>query len=415
MKRVTMNTKIKNSDTLKPDLTLNPDGKYNGKEMAYVLQALDSSNVANKKKSWTQRFEEEFCKMMGIKYAIACNSGTSGLHAALVAAGVKAGDEVISPALTVVMDAFATIHVCATPVFADINPDTFTIDPKDLQRKITSKTKAIITVSLQGISVDMDPVMDMAQKHNILVIEDSAQMMLGKYKGRMAGTLGHIGVFSFENKKHMTCGSEGGMIVTNDEKIAQRARKFAGIGYKHMTATGGRTSLAIEDVQDPAYERFDTVGLNYRMTEVSAAIGLAQLERIHFLVSRRQAVAKMFDEAIADCDWIVKQKIPHGYVHSFYTYAVKYYGKDRKGVPWKEFYNRYKSMGGDGFYGACQVPYLEPVFKNLVVNGIRYEKGICPMAEKIQPIIMQFKTNYRNLDEAKTKAELLNKLINQLG
>ena len=396
------------------DLTKNPYGKYNGKEMEYILQVLDSDNPVNKEESWTQRFEEEFCKVMSVKYAITCNSGTSGLHAALIAAGVGPGDEVISPALTVIMDAYAIIHVGATPVFADVDPETYTIDPRDVPKKITPKTKAIITVSLQGIPVDIDPIMKIAEENNIMVIEDSDQTVLGMYNGRIAGTLGHIGVFSFENKKHLTCGSEGGMIVSNGEKLAQRARKFAGIGYKHMTATAGRTSLALSKVQDPAYERFDTIGLNYRMTEVSAAIGLAQLERVHSLVSRRQDIAKMFDEAVEDCDWIVKQKIPNGYIHSYYTYAVNYFGDDKIGITWKEFYNRYREMGGDGFYGACKIPYLEPVFRNLEINGVTYKKGFCPVAEEIQPKIMQFKTNYRNLDIAKRKTEILRKLINSI-
>ena len=304
------------------DPTKNPYGKYNGKEMEYVLQALDSDNPVNKEKPWTQRLEELFCKVMGVKYSIACNSGTSGLHAALVAAGVEPGDEVISPALTVIMDAYAIIHVGATPVFADVDPETFAIDPADVRKKITHKTKAIITVSLYGLSVDIASIIEIAEKNNLIVIEDSAQTILGMYRGRIAGTLGDIGVFSFENTKHLTCGSEGGMIVSNSEKLAQRARKFVGIGYKHLTATAGRTSLAISKVQDPDYERFDTIGLNYRMSEISAAIGLAQLERVHSLVSRRQAIAKMFDESVEDCDWIVKQKVPDGYVHSYFRFIL---------------------------------------------------------------------------------------------
>jgi len=383
--------------------------------MEYVLQALDSDNPENREKPWPQRFEGEFCRVMGVKYAIACNSGTSGLHAALAGAGIKPGDEVINPALTVVMDAYSIIHMGATPVFADVDPDTQTIDPEDVRKKITSKTRAIITVSLQGLPVDIDSIMELARKYNLTVIEDSAQTILGMYNGKIAGTLGHIGVFSFENKKHMSCGSEGGMIVSNDEYIAQRIRKFAGIGYKHMTAKAGRTSLAMSTVQDPDYERFDTLGLNYRMTEASAAIGLAQFERIESMVSRRQAVAKMFDEAVGDCEWMVRQKVPEGYVHAYYTYTVKYYGDEKAGVSWKEFYNQYKEMGGDGFYGACKIPYLEPVFKDLVINGVRYGKGLCSVAEGIQPRIMQFKTNYRNLEVAKEKADILNRLINKIG
>jgi perosamine synthetase len=390
-------------------------GKYSGNELKYVTQALDSENIENKKNPWVPRFEAAFAKKFGVKYAIACNSGTSGLHAALVAVGVKPGDEVISPALTVVMDAFATIHVGATPVFADIDSETQNIDPEDIRRKITSKTKAIIPVSLYGLSVDMDPIMEMAEEYNITIIEDSAQTLLGKYKNRIAGTLGHIGVFSFENTKHITTGGEGGMIVTDDGEFAERARKFTGIGYKHLTATAGRTSLSISSVQDPNYERFDTLGLNYRMTGISAAIGLAQLEQIDFLVSRRQEIAQLFTEAIGDCDWMRPQSVPNGYEHSYFTYAVRYYGDKTIGVSWKEFYQKYKDMGGDGFYGAWKVPYLEPVFNNLKINKKTYSKGLCPIAEELQPRMMQFKTNYRNLEIAKQKTQILHNVIEKLG
>ena len=393
----------------------NPYGKYNGNEAKYVLQALDSDNIENKNNPWTHRFEETFCKVTGVKYAISCNSGTSGLHTALAVAGVRSGDEVISPALTVIMDAFATIYVGATPVFADVNPETQNIDAKDVCRKITPKTKAIMTVSLQGLPVDMDPIMDIAEKHGIMVIEDSAQTVLGMYKGRIAGTIGHIGVFSFESKKHLTTGGEGGMIVTNNADLAEKARKFSGIGYKHLTSIAGRSSFPPSVFQDPNYERFSTVGPNYRMTEVCAAIGLAQLERINFLVSRRQAIANLFTEAISGCGWMIPQMVPEGYTNSYYTFAVKYYGDKAIGVSWKDFYHKYKEMGGDGFYGACKVPYLEPVFRDLEINGVKFSKGLCPVAEEIQPIIMQFKTNYRNFEIAKKKTQILKKLISNFG
>jgi len=387
--------------------------KFSGNEAKYVLEFLESGGKGSK--SWNQRLEEAFAEKMGVKYAVACNSGTSGLHAAVIAAGVEPGDEVISPALTVVMDAFAVVHAGGTPIFADINPKTQTVDPEDVRRKITPQTKAIIVVSLQGLAADMDPIMSLAKEHGILVIEDSAQTMLGTYKGNMAGTLGDIGVFSFENKKHMTSGSEGGMIVSNDAGLATAARKFAGIGYKHMTARAGRTSLAMSEVQDPDYERFDTLGLNYRMSEVSAAVGLAQFEKISELVSRRQAVAKIFEACTDDCDWLTAQEVPADYVHSYYTYSMIYDGNEQKNVSWKEFYNTYLELGGDGFYGACMIPYLEPVFKDQVVNGVQLGEGLCPIAEALQPKIMQFKTNYRDLDLAQTKASILRKTIDRFN
>lgn len=394
--------------------TDDPFGKYNGNEAEYVRRFLLGEDDGDPR-SWPQRLEETFCEVVGAKYAVACNSGTSGLHMALFAAGVGPGDEVISPALTVVMDAYATIHLGATPVFADVDPDTFNISAATIAGKITARTKAILVVSLEGLPVDMDPIMALAKEHNLIVIEDSAQTLLGRDKGRIAGTIGHLGVFSFENKKHMTCGSEGGMVVSNDPELATRARKFGGIGYKHMTATAGRTHLAMSTVQDPAYERFDTIGLNYRMNEVSAAVGLAQLERIKEKIGQRQAVAKLFMDAVKDCPWIVPQITPEGFENSYYTFAFAYHGEQQHGVSWKQFYHRYVDAGGDGFYGACMIPYLEPALRSATINGVNFAKGLCPIAEDLQSRIMQFKTNYRDIDVAKAKADILSDLINDIG
>ena len=391
-----------------------PYGKFNGKELEYLSSFLDSEGTENKI-PWVQRFEEKVARKLGVQYAVACNSGTSGLHMAMVACGIGPGDEVITPGLTVVMDAYSVIHVGAKPVFADVDRSTYGIDISEIKKKITDKTKAIVTVSLQGLSVDMDPILKVAKENNLIVIDDSAQNILGEYKGRVAGTLGDISVLSFENKKHITSGSEGGMLLTDNEEYATRARKFGGIGYKHMTASSGRTSLALSDVQDPDYERFDTIGLNYRMSEVSAAVGLAQFERISDIVERRTAVAKMFDEAIQGCDWIVPQYIPEEYKHSHYTYSFEYKGLKMLGISWKDFYNMYIEMGGDGFYSACMVPYLEPVFQNNAKYKNTYIKGMCPVSEDLQKKIMQFKTNYRSLSEARIKANILKALIDKLG
>ncbi len=391
----------------------NPHGKFNGKEFEYVSHYLDSEGYGNDK-SWTQRFEEKVSKHIGVKYAVACNSGTSGLHMAMAACNIGPGDEVITPGLTVVMDAYAVIHVGATPVFVDIDRATYGISAQEIQKNITDKTKAIITVSLQGLSVDMDPILELAKEKGIIVIDDSAQNILGEYKGGVAGTLADISVFSFENKKHITSGSEGGMLLTDIEEYAIRARKFGGVGYKHMTASAGRTSLALSDVQDPDYERFDTIGLNYRMSEVSAAVGLAQFERISDIVERRIVVANMFKEAVKGCSWIAPQRVPEGYKHSHYTFSFEYKGLEALGISWKEFYNMYVEMGGDGFYSACIVPYLEPVFQNNENYNKIFTKGMCPIAEDLQKKIMQFKTNYRSLSIATEKVNILKRLIDKL-
>lgn len=397
-------------------------GKYIGNELAYVKEVLGSEVKSATGGSWNNRLEKMFAEKFGVKYAIACNSGTSALHACLSAAGVGPGDEVISPALTVIMNTFATLYQSAVPVYADIDPDTFTIDPKDIERKITPRTKAIMTVSLYGLPPDLDPIMELAKKHNLIVIEDNAECYLSTYKGRLAGTIGHMSIWSFENSKHISVG-EGGIIATNDEILAQRARKCAGIGYKNLQAGEGRVKLNEETFQDPNYKRHDYLGWNYRLPEVNAAIAVAQLERLEEIVNLRMMIAKLYDEAVRGCSWMVPQKVPEGYTNSYFTYAIKYEGEEKIGVPWKEFYHTYKEMGGDGFYAAWSIPYMEPVIadgnyygKGSSYAGPRfaYEKGYCPTAESIQPKLMQLKTNYRDLELAKRKAEALQKTIEKL-
>jgi perosamine synthetase len=390
-------------------------GKFNGNEAEYVLRALDSETPENKNFPWVQRFEEAFASKVGSKYAIAVNSGTSGLHAALFAAGVGPGDEVLQPAITVVMDAYVTCHLGGIPVFIDVDPETWNIDASKLEEKITSRTKAIIVVSLYGLPVDIDPIMKIAEKHNLIVIDDSAETLMSKYKGRIAGTHAHLGVYSFEKSKHITSGSEGGMIVTDNEELAVRARKFAGIGYKGLTASAGRTSLASSVYQDPNYERFDTVGLNYRMNAVTAAVGLAQLEYVEHLVERRKVIGRMFLDAVSDCTWFKTQLIPKHSEHSYFTFGVLYLGEEKRGISWKSFYNRYKEMGGDGFYACWKNPYLEPSLLGKKFGNVVLSSGLCPTGELYQQKIMAFKTNYRDLGEARKKVDLLGNLIDEIG
>ena len=393
----------------------NKFGKFNGNEAEYALRALDSETPENKNFPWVQKFEETFASTLGSNYAIAVNSGTSGLHAALYAAGVGYGDEVIQPSKTVVMDSYVTLHMGAIPIFADICPKSWNIDPIQIEKKITKKTKAIIVVSLYGLPVDMDPIMKIAKKHKLVVIDDSAETLMTKYKDAYAGTHADIAVYSFEKSKHMTSGSEGGMIITSDENLAIRARKFAGIGYKGLTAEAGRTSLASSVYQNPEYERFDTIGFNYRMNAITAAIGLAQFERIDFLVNRRKEIGNMFLDAVGDCSWIQTQKIPSYSEHSYFTFGILYNGENELDISWKEFYNLYKEMGGDGFYACWKSPYLEPSLRGKEIGNQLFEYGLCPIAEEYQKKIMAFKTNYRNLDEAKEQTKILSKLIKKLS
>jgi perosamine synthetase len=388
------------------------DSKFSYPEVENALEVLLNHESGY---SWVNEFEKKFAAKMGVKYAIACNSGTSGLHAALYAVGIGEGDEVIIPALTVIMDAYAVLHHGGVPVFADVDESTHLITAGEIEKKITSKTKAIITVSWDGISCDMDSIMLLAKKHNLKVVDDSARTMLSTYKGRLAGTIADISVFSFESKKHLSAGGEGGMIVSNDEVFATNARKFAGIGYKHMTADAGRTHLAIGTVQDPAYKRFDTIGVNYRMNEITAAIGTGQLERIEEIVTRRQQVGKMFLDATSGYDWFIPQATPVECTHSYYTFSVDYRGFELFGVSWKQFYDRYKEMGGDGFYGIVAIPYTEPALAGKTFGSTKCIPGLCPVSEGLQERVMCFKTNYRSLSIAQKKVDILKALLDKIG
>lgn len=375
------------------------------RELEYLTKVLNSESWSSTGGSWNNALERAFCEKFGVKYAVAMNSGTATLHCALAAAGVGRWDEVISPALTVIMDSTATIHAGATPVYADVDPRTFNIDPKDIERKVGPRTKAIIAVSLYGLSPDMDRIMEIARINNLVVIEDNAQCLLGKYKGRLAGTMGHMASYSFETTKHISCG-EGGILITNDEGLAEKARKIGGHGYKNLRAEEGRIRLNQDVFQDPAYKRHDTIGWNYRLSEFSAAIALAQFESAEEIVERRIRVANMFRDEMRQCDYLIPQQAPEDCVNSYYTLGVRYEGEQSVGVPWKDFRRKYIENGGDGIYAAWSVPYQEPAMKN------HYSPfPHCPVAEALQPKLMQFKTNYTDMDLAMSKAEALGKTI----
>lgn len=379
---------------------MNPS-KYLGNEKKYLEQVLNSETWSGTLGNWNNNLERKFADRFGMKYAIAMNSGTATLHSALAAYNIGIGDEVISPALTVIMDSTATLHAGAKPVYADVDRKTFNIDPQDIERKITPKTRAIIVVSLYGLPCDMYEIMRIANKHNLVVIEDNAQCVLGKYMGRLAGTLSHIASFSFESSKHLSCG-EGGIVVTNDEIVAERVRKIAGHGYKNLKAEEGRVRLNADEFQKPSYKRHDTIGWNYRMPEFNAAIALAQLERIDELVGMRIKSANMFLDVIKDSSLLTPQYVPEGYENSYYTLACVYNGEN-----WEAFRKRYIKNGGDGIYGANSVPYQEPVLKDDNIS--------CPVAEYLQSRMMQFKTNYRDMELAKLKADSLYKTLKEFA
>ena len=401
--------------------------RFGEEELVYVKEVLDSGLGASTYGTMNKRFEEAFAKRFGVRYAITHNSGTSTLHSCLAAAGVGPGDEVISPALTVISNAAVTLHQNAVPVFADIDPDTFLMDLEDLERKITPRTKAIMPVHLYGLPCDMDPIMALAEKHNLVVIEDSAQCFLGEYKGRLAGTIGHMGSFSFENTKHISTG-DGGIVITNDERLAEAVRKFSCIGYAGLTASSGQVRNKARSFQDPEYKRHDSFGWQYRLPEVCAAIGMAQLARLNDYVAKRQQIWAMYAEVVEGCSYIKPQRTPPGYVNACWTFAARYEGEESIGVSWHEFAEKFRELSGEGVYAAWSVVYLEPVIAEQRFYGkgcpvrcphykgnVDWRPGLCPTAEAVQPKLMQFKGNLGNMDEARRQADALRATIEFFG
>lgn len=393
--------------------------RFGDKEFQYIREVLDSGFGSGTSGSMNNRFEKIFAQTVGAKWAITFNSGTSTLHAALEAVGVGAGDEVITTPLTVISDGDVILAQNAIPVFADVDPDTFNIDPVSIEKKITKKTKAIMPVSLYGLCCDMDPIMAIAEKHGIYVINDAAQAFMAEYKGRQIAEIAHITSYSLENSKQITTG-DGGIVVTSYEDLATKMRKFGSLSYAAMRSGDGRIRLNKEIFQDPGYKRHDGFGYNYRMPEVAAALGLAQTERMAHFIKLRTDIAEMYKDAIKGCSYLVAQRVPEKYVNTYWCFALKY---ERKDVSWQEFRNKYVEFGGDGIYAAWALIYEETLFSSAAYKNrapyyykdSEYNRGLCPVAEMIQPKLMQFVTNYGSVQEAEPKVEALSKTIKYFG
>ena len=256
------------------------------KELEYVAEAVRSGWISSKG-SFIERFEEGFARYCGAKYVIAVCNGTVALHLALAVIGVSSGDEVIIPDFTMIACANAVSYLGAKPVFVDPDIETWCIDPSLIESKIGERTKAIMPVHIYGHPVDMDPVLELADRYGLSVVEDAAEAHGALYKCRRVGALGDIGCFSFYANKIITTG-EGGMLVTNNEELAEKARLLRDQAYEP-----GRRFL----------HRF--VGYNYRMTNLQAAIGLAQLERIDKFVEARRNHAKLYNETLGGTEGLV--------------------------------------------------------------------------------------------------------------
>jgi perosamine synthetase len=374
--------------------------RFRGNEELYIDEVLKNGFKASADGAFSTRLEEKFAQIHEQQYAIAFNSGTTTLHSILLALGIKTGDEVIVPALTPLMCGLAIHYTGATPVYADVDPETFLIDPGEILTLISDRTKAVLVVHMYGAVCDMSQIMEIAKQRNLFVVEDCAQSFMGTDSlGRPTGTIGDAGSWSFENSKQITCG-DGGIVTTNNPDLALKIRKIGGLGFKTLTAKSGRVRTEKDKLQNPNWERFDEIGYNYRMNQLAAAVALAQIERWEYFINLRRLAGFKYSESIKGSNLLKAQKSVIGANNSYYTFSTRFIGNDN--VDWQAFRKKYMEFGGDGIYAASKLLYQEPIFSELKIG-----KGKAINAEKLQKEIMNFTTNQSSENDIDIQCEIM--------
>ena len=317
-------------------------------EIKAVREVLKSGLLAQGPK--VKEFEERIAEYIGVKYGIATSSGTTALHTALLAAGIKPGDEVITTPFTFIATANSILYCNAKPVFADIDEKTFNINPDEIEKKITEKTKAILPVHLYGQPADMERILEICETHNLLLIEDAAQALGAEFNNKKVGSFGICAIFSFYPTKNITTG-EGGMIVTNDENLAERCRKIRNHGE---------------------YQRYfvDSLGYNYRMTDIAAAIGLTQFRKLEKFNKKRIKNAKFLTKHLKDIEEIEVPFVDKRVKHVFHQYTIKTSRRDEL----KEFLEK------RGIQAVVYYPL--PIHKQKFYQDLGYKETL-PVAESI--------------------------------
>lgn len=309
-------------------------------------------------------FERAVCAYTGAKYAVAISNGTAALHAACFAAGIGPGDEVILPPLTFAASANCVLYCGGTPVFADVDEKTYNIDPEEIERKITEKTKAIIAVHLAGHPCDMDRILAIARKHRLLVIEDAAHALGAKYDGKKTGAISDMTTFSFHPVKPITTG-EGGMIVTDNEKFYQSLCLFRSHGIT-------RDASLMKKNDGPWFYQQLNLGYNYRITDIQCALGVSQMKKLDDFIGRRRKIAERYDKAFADCNNIVvPYRLPKT-ESGWHLYIIQVKNCDRREV--------FEKLQADGI--GVNVHYI-PVYLHPYYQEHGYQNVHCPKAEEI--------------------------------
>lgn len=313
--------------------------------------------------------EQRLCEMTGAKYAVAISNGTAALHVACLAAGIGEGDEVITTPITFAASANCALYCGARPVFADINPNTYNIDPDDIERKITEKTKAVVAVDFTGQAVEIDRVREICKKHNLIFIEDGAHSIGTKYKEKAVGSLADMTTFSFHPVKTIT-GGEGGAITTNDKELYDKLLLYRAHGIT-------RNKELMEHKADGPwyYEQID-LGYNYRMTDIQAALIISQLDKLERFVKRRKEIVNMYNAAFNEMPEIIVQQEIKESDTARHLYIVQL-DTEKLDADRLEIFEALKAENV-----CCNVHYI-PVYYFPYYEKMGYKKGTCPNAEKL--------------------------------
>lgn len=312
-----------------------------------------------------QEFERKVADYVGAKYAVAFSNGTAALHGACFAAGIGEGDEVITTPITFAATSNAVLYCGGKPVFADIDDRTYNIDPKEIRKHITPNTKAIIPVDFTGQPADMDAIMEIANEHGLIVIEDGAHSLGAEYKGRKVGTLAHMTMFSFHPVKPVTT-AEGGVIVTDSAEYYEKLKRFRSHGIiKHNLSRD----------EGPWYYEMVDLGYNYRMTDLQAALGISQMDKLDRFIERRREIANMYNEAFKTMDSVILPMQLEGTQSGWHLYILQL-KLDKLKRSRREIF---ESLRAENI--GVHVHYI-PVYWHPYYQKLGYRKGICPKAER---------------------------------
>lgn len=325
-------------------------------------------------------FEKDLAEYVGAKYAVAVSNGTAALHIACLAAGIQEGDEVITTPLTFAASSNCVLYCGGKTVFADINPRTYNIDPEDIRRKITERTKAIIPVHFTGQPCDMEAIQKIADEYNLLVIEDAAHAIGAEYKGKRIGGISDMTEFSFHPVKHLTTG-EGGAVTTNSEELYQKLLLYRTHGIT-------RDPQLLEQYEGGWYYEQLELGYNYRITDVQCALGMSQLRKLDRSIARRREIAKRYDEALKDVDGLTIPFQSTDSINSYHLYVLQFTDVDRK--------KAYKLLHEAGILvNVHYIPtYALPYYRK---NG--YAHTYCPNAENLYANALSIPMYYGLTDE----------------